>query len=166
MSLFPCVTLRVNIVKSMSSPEGPRNGTDSAVPAERIRKRPWEPVGRWVTWVAERPQSTGITAGTSVGLMPAYELEEPARNDTVSRPSLSRGGRSTAVCEPTWDAAARHGASSAPGTCCPSTVRPSIVAVPCIASTRASGPPKLMVWSWQPVLQSGSEALAVERPCR
>ena len=67
---------------------------------------------------------------------------------------------------PTWEAAARHGASSAPGTCWPSTVNDSMVAVPCMASTSADGPPKLIVWSRQPCSQAGSRAVAVELPRR
>ncbi len=70
LTLLPCTVLRSNIVKSMSMPDGPRNGTDSAVPAERIRNCPDDPVCSVDCGVAARPNRTGTTAGTSVGLIP------------------------------------------------------------------------------------------------
>ena len=71
----------------------------------------------------------------------------------VSRPAGARPALTAVVVLPIWErlrAAIR--ASSTPRTGLPSTVNDSIVAVPCIASTSADGPPKLIFSTWQPGL--------------
>ena len=81
-------------------------------------------------------------------------------------PSTSFGGVRTPTGVPTREGAARQGASRTPGTAWPSTVNDSMVAVPCMASTRADGPPKLILSTRQPCRHAGSRAVAVERPSR
>ncbi len=51
-----------------------------------------------------------------------------------------------------------------PGTCCPSTVNESMVAVPCIDSTRDDGPPKLIFSIWHLVSQAVSLTVLVAWP--